>query len=139
MCYAIPGKVVELGDNKAIIDYFGEKRVVLNEFSLTVGEYVYAQAGVVIQKIDTKSALSILKGWEEDFTRLKQIDEDLAFIDDFEVKDNKILEILKKSELHITNTLALKIEKNKFIWDKNAILNRQQELAELAYDKIWKF
>jgi len=98
MCYAIPGKVAELFDNKATIDYFGEKRTVLNEFSLNIGDFVYAQAGVVIQKIETDIATRILESWKEDFMKLKKIDEELAVVDDTVVKDKKILEILKKSD-----------------------------------------
>ena len=31
MCYAIPGKVVEIKEKIAVIEYYGEKRKVLNE------------------------------------------------------------------------------------------------------------
>ena len=44
MCYAIPGKVVAIENDIAIVDYFGEKRKAHNEMkNLNVGEYIYAQ------------------------------------------------------------------------------------------------
>ena len=103
MCYAIPGKVVELDKNKAVIDYFGEKRSVLNEISLNIGDYVYAQAGVVIQRVDSNIAVPILENWKEDFIKLKKIDEDLAIIDEIKINDNEISKILKKSEFSMIN------------------------------------
>lgn len=78
MCYAIPGKIKEIRDNSVIVDYFGEEREALNEFDLKIGDYVYAQAGAVIQKIETEKAEKILEGWKEDFDKLKEIDERLS-------------------------------------------------------------
>jgi len=75
MCYAIPGKIVEINDGIITIDYFGEKKRAKNDFfSLNIGEYVYAQGGFVIQKIPEREALSILEAWEELFFKLREID-----------------------------------------------------------------
>ena len=62
MCYAIPGKIVELKEKIAVVDYFGEHRRVLNEFKdLACGDYVYAQGGILIQKIPEAEALDIVQ------------------------------------------------------------------------------
>jgi biotin synthase len=115
MCYAIPGKIVRLDGNIAIVDYFGEHRRVLNEFEdITVGDYVYAQGGIVIQKISKKEALLILKGWKHKFFELKKLDNKIStkksrgninknFIEIIEkAKDNKKLE--KKELLRLLKT-----------------------------------
>lgn len=79
MCYAIPAKVVEIKDNLITVDYFGEKRKARNDFfTLTPGEYVYAQGGFIIRQIPTQDALSILNTWQEYFFKLKETDLRLA-------------------------------------------------------------
>lgn len=79
MCYAIPGKVIEINDNIVTVDYFGETRRARNEFyELTSGDYIYAQGGFVIQKISQDEAIGILKDWQEFFFELKAIDLRLA-------------------------------------------------------------
>jgi biotin synthase len=75
MCYAIPGKIVELRTKVAVVDYFGERRNVLNEFAdVKIGDYVYAQGGILIQKIPQRQALEILDQWRELFFHLKELD-----------------------------------------------------------------
>jgi biotin synthase len=75
MCYAIPGKVIEIKDNLVTVEYFGEKKTAKNDFfSLTLGDYVYAQGGFVIQKMKELDALSILEGWQELFFQLQKKD-----------------------------------------------------------------
>ncbi len=99
MCYAIPGKVVELKSNIAVLDYFGEHRNVLNEFSeVEVGDYAYAQGGVLISKVPEKEALEILKTWKDKFLELKKIDAKLSKIDENKKNEN-LLGILQKVNL----------------------------------------
>ncbi|MEK6564044.1 MAG: [FeFe] hydrogenase H-cluster radical SAM maturase HydE [Candidatus Omnitrophota bacterium] len=76
MCYAIPGKVVEINDKIITVDYFEERKKARNDFyqDLTVGEYVYAQGGFVVQRISQAEALNILKTWQELFVKLKEVD-----------------------------------------------------------------
>lgn len=65
MCYAIPGKIVEIKERLAVIDYFGEKRNVLKDFSdVKIGDYVYAQGGIIISKLEATEAKEILKFWK---------------------------------------------------------------------------
>lgn len=98
MCYAIPGKLVEIKDNIGTVDYFGEKRKVLMDSEAQAGDYVYAQGGVVISKIAEQDALKILDFWKEKFFELKKVDNQLAKIEDLEASDN-LLEILQKVNL----------------------------------------
>ena len=79
MCYAIPGNVKNIADNLITIDYFGEERKARNDFyNLQVGDYVYAQGGFVVQKIDEKDAEDILDTWKELFFELKETDARLS-------------------------------------------------------------
>jgi len=75
MCYAIPGRVVELLGKTAIVDYFGEKKKAVNEFpGLKVGDYIYAQGGYVINSLPATEALDILETWKELFFELRETD-----------------------------------------------------------------
>ena len=52
MCYAIPGKLIGIKGNVGTVDYYGEKRKALVDFSeARVGDYVYAQGGILIKKV----------------------------------------------------------------------------------------
>jgi biotin synthase len=75
MCYAIPGKVVEISGGKATIDYFGEIKYAHNELvDVAVGDYIYAQGGFIIQKLKEKDALETLETWKELFFELREKD-----------------------------------------------------------------
>jgi len=79
MCYAIPAKVTELKNKVAIVDYFGEHKNVLNEFAdLKIGDYVFAQGGIIIDKIPKKEAQEILTLWQDKFFDLKKIDKTVS-------------------------------------------------------------
>ena len=52
MCLAVPGKIIEIKNNLATVDYGTEKRegkIVEGNFS--VGDYVIIQGKIVIEKI----------------------------------------------------------------------------------------
>lgn len=113
MCYAIPGKVISLQDKFAIVDYFGEKRKVLNEFSdIDLGDYVYAQGGFIVQKIPKEDALSILKEWKNTFFNLKKIDSKISRIKKLSDKTEfaRIIEKVKK-EIPLQKEEILKLLK----------------------------
>ncbi|MHC4183782.1 MAG: [FeFe] hydrogenase H-cluster radical SAM maturase HydE [Planctomycetota bacterium] len=79
MCYAIPGNVKSIAEDLITIDYFGEERKARNDFyNLQVGDYVYAQGGFVVEKIDEKAAEEILDTWKELFFELKETDVKLS-------------------------------------------------------------
>ena len=79
MCYAIPGKVLEINNNIALIEYFGERKSALVDAGdISVGDYVYAQGGFIVQTLETDEAHGILNEWEDIFFKLKEQDERLA-------------------------------------------------------------
>ncbi len=97
MCYAIPGRVAEVKDGVAVVDYFGEKRNVLCDFAdVRKGEYVYAQGGVLISKIPEKEAVEILEAWKEKFFELKELDRTTSKIHENADASGNILQILQK-------------------------------------------
>ena len=65
MCLAVPGKIVEIKEDVAIVDYDIEKRkgkIISEGFS--VGDYVLVQGGIVVEKIpedEAKRALELYK------------------------------------------------------------------------------
>ena len=62
MCLAIPGKIIEIKDDVAIVEYGKEKREAkLLEKNLKVGDYVIVQNKFVMQKVPEKEALEALK------------------------------------------------------------------------------
>ncbi|MDD5585157.1 MAG: HypC/HybG/HupF family hydrogenase formation chaperone [Candidatus Omnitrophica bacterium] len=100
MCYAIPGKLVEIKKSIGIVDYFGEKKNVLIDYSnVKIGDYVYAQGGVLVSVISEREALEILETWKELFFELKRTDEKLARIETIPASKN-LLSILQKVNLN---------------------------------------
>jgi biotin synthase len=96
MCYAIPGKIISQEDNIAIIDYFGEERKVMNEFEeIGIGDYVYAQGGIVLVKVPEEEAKETLLFWKDKFSELKEIDKDISKVEEIKASDN-LIEILQK-------------------------------------------
>ena len=99
MCYAIPGKIIEVKGKVVVVDYFGEKRNVINELEdVQKGDYVYAQGGIIVDKIPEKDAIEILNLWREKFFELKNIDKRLAHRENTQIGKN-ILGILRKINL----------------------------------------
>jgi biotin synthase len=75
MCYAIPGKIVDINKRVVTVDYFGEKRKARNDFfELNRGEYIYAQGGFVVNKVAENEAAKILEVWKELFFKLQETD-----------------------------------------------------------------
>lgn len=106
MCYAIPAKLIAINGHTGIVDYFGEKRKILLDLDdLNVGDYVYAQGGILVRKIPEKEALEILAHWKEIFFTLKQTDEALAKIDQSKLSPNA-LAVLQKVNLRKSLTKA---------------------------------
>lgn len=91
MCYAIPARLVEIKDNIGYADYFGERRkVLLNLVDARVGDYVYAQGGLVVNTIPPDEAKEILEMWREAFFSLKKVDEDLSKVEISNPAENKL-------------------------------------------------
>jgi hydrogenase expression/formation protein HypC len=72
MCLAIPSKIVQIEDLRAIIDVCGARRdinLMLLPEEVSVGDYVLVHAGFAIQKVEKESAheaLSIIRGLLEE-------------------------------------------------------------------------
>jgi len=67
MCYAVPGKVVEGKGDIGVVDFGNgvRREVMLAMVDANVGDYVLVHAGYAIKVLDEKSALEILKEFEE--------------------------------------------------------------------------
>ena len=61
MCLQIPGKVIEIKNDKAIIDYEIEKREgkIMN-VTPKIGDYVIVQAGFILDIVEKEKAESML-------------------------------------------------------------------------------
>ncbi|MBU0743822.1 MAG: radical SAM protein, partial [Gammaproteobacteria bacterium] len=97
--YAIPAKLIAIDGQTGTIDYFGEKRKILLDLEgIEIGDYVYAQGGVLVRKIPADEAKEILSHWEGIFFELKKTDEALAKIDQSKMSPNA-LAVLQKVNL----------------------------------------
>jgi hydrogenase assembly chaperone HypC/HupF len=65
MCFAIPGKVVEVKNDEVVVDYETEKRTAKTLFPVEVGDYVYVSGKIVIEKIPEQQALEAIKAFKE--------------------------------------------------------------------------
>jgi hydrogenase expression/formation protein HypC len=63
MCLAIPSKIVEMEEFKAVVDVYGARReinLMLMPEDVEIGDYVLVHAGFAIQKVDRDEAFSAL-------------------------------------------------------------------------------
>jgi len=66
MCLLVPGKIIKIENNKAIIDYDVEKREAgILESVYNEGDYVLVQGGFIVQKVPEKEAVDALKLYKE--------------------------------------------------------------------------
>jgi len=57
MCLSIPGKVIEIGNNRFVIDYHSEKRVVnISLVDVHLGDYVIVSNKIIITKVSEENA-----------------------------------------------------------------------------------
>jgi hydrogenase expression/formation protein HypC len=64
MCLAIPSKIVEIDNFRAMVDVYGARREVnlmLMPEAVGIGDYVLVHAGFAIQKVEQESAHEALK------------------------------------------------------------------------------
>ncbi len=99
MCYAVPGRLLEIRGHIGVVDYFGEKRnILLDDESVREGDYVFAQGGVLVRRIPEETAHEVLSVWEGIFQDLKETDRIMAQVRHDGASDN-LLGILQKSNL----------------------------------------
>lgn len=67
MCYAVPGKVVEVKGDIGVVDFGNgvRREVILAMVDAGVGDYVLVHAGYAIRVLDEESALEMLRAIEE--------------------------------------------------------------------------
>lgn len=66
MCLAIPGKIVNIQGDTAIVDYGNEQREAkLINMDIKRGDFVVVQNKMILQKVPEKEALQAQKLWEQ--------------------------------------------------------------------------
>jgi len=67
MCLAIPGKILKIDGNSALIDFDGIKQKVIIALiqDPKVGKFVIVHAGYAIEMMDEKDALESIEQWKE--------------------------------------------------------------------------
>lgn len=67
MCLAIPGKIVKIEKNVALVDYGGVIKEARIDFVPDVkeGDYVIVHTGFAIERMDEESAKKSIEAWEE--------------------------------------------------------------------------
>jgi hydrogenase expression/formation protein HypC len=64
MCLAIPSKIVEIDNFRAVVDVYGARReinLMLMPEEVGLGDYVLVHAGFALQKVEQESAHESLK------------------------------------------------------------------------------
>jgi len=79
MCLAIPGKILEINGNSALIDFDGIKQKVIIALiqNPEVGKFVIVHAGYAIEMMNEKEALEVIEQWKEISEELGMDIEDL--------------------------------------------------------------
>ena len=67
MCLAIPGKILSIDGNSALVDFDGIKQKVIIALILNpeVGKYVIIHAGYAIEQMEEKDAMEAIDQWKE--------------------------------------------------------------------------
>ncbi|MFX1455922.1 MAG: HypC/HybG/HupF family hydrogenase formation chaperone [Promethearchaeota archaeon] len=67
MCLAIPGKILKIEGNSALIDFDGltQKVIVALIQNPEVGKYVIVHAGYAIEMMEEKDALEAIEQWKD--------------------------------------------------------------------------
>ena len=66
MCVALPGKVIEIFEKDALVDFNGNHvRAIAGLVSISVGDYVLVHAGCILQKLSVGEAQDMIKLFEE--------------------------------------------------------------------------
>jgi hydrogenase expression/formation protein HypC len=67
MCLAIPGKILKIDGNSALVDFDGIQQNVIIALIMNpeIGKYVIVHAGYAIEQMDEKDALEAIEQWKE--------------------------------------------------------------------------
>lgn len=69
MCFAIPGKVVEVDGEKIVVDYEVEKRDAGSFFDVKVGDYVIVTNKIVIKIVPEEEAVKTIEAVKNYFVQ----------------------------------------------------------------------
>jgi len=67
MCLAIPGRILEIEESSALVDFDGIKQKVIIALieNPEIGKYVIVHAGYAIEMINEKEAMEAIEQWKE--------------------------------------------------------------------------
>jgi len=67
MCLAIPGKILEINENSALVDFDGIKQNIIIALiqNPEIGKYVIVHAGYAIEQINEQEAMDAINQWKE--------------------------------------------------------------------------
>ena len=67
MCLAIPGKIINIDGNSALVDFDGVKQNVIIALiqNPEIGKYVIVHAGQAIEMINEEEAMEAINQWKE--------------------------------------------------------------------------
>lgn len=66
MCVALPGKVVEIREKEAVVDFNGNQVTArMGLVDIKVGDYVLVHAGCILQKVSPQDAESLTELMED--------------------------------------------------------------------------
>ena len=66
MCVAMPGKVIEIYEKDALVDFSGNRvRAISGLVPVAVGDYVLVHAGCILQKLSAGEAQDLMELFEE--------------------------------------------------------------------------
>lgn len=66
MCLSVPAKVVSVRGDRAIVETRnGQREIDVSLVSVAAGDYVLAQAGVAVERLEPEEAAEILAAWAE--------------------------------------------------------------------------
>lgn len=77
MCVAVPGKVIEVYEDEALVEFIENKKKVnitlIND--VKVGDYLLIHVGVAIEKIDKDEGKKTVEIFKNMISKLEEIDE----------------------------------------------------------------
>ncbi|MFX1445927.1 MAG: HypC/HybG/HupF family hydrogenase formation chaperone [Promethearchaeota archaeon] len=67
MCLAIPGKIINIDGNSALVDFDGVKQNIIIALiqNPEIGKYVIVHAGYAIEQINEEEAMDAINQWKE--------------------------------------------------------------------------
>lgn len=78
MCLAIPSRIVQIDDLRAVVDVYGARReinLMLMPEEVSIGDYVLVHAGFALQKVEQESAHEALQMISKIIEDVKKEDE----------------------------------------------------------------